>query len=67
MLSGVPKRGDTLEDWLEPVHHHVPLLTVLKPHRGWEMSYSGTRMTDSLKGDEKEALAKHQHRMGFWI
>ena len=65
LLSCAPKRGDSLEDRIEPVRHHVPLLTLLKLHKGWEMRHSGTRVTGSLKGDEKEALS--WHGMGFWI
>lgn len=60
-----PQDGDSLEVWTEPLA--ITCLDVLKLHKGWEMGYSGTRVTGSLKGDEKEALPKRQHGVGFVI
>lgn len=53
-LSCVTKRGDNLEDWMLPVYHHVPVLTVLRLHKGRHMRYLSTQVISALKGDERK-------------
>lgn len=66
-LSCVPKRGDSLEDWMLPVDHHVPVLTVLRLHKGRHIRHLSTQVIGALKGDEKEALSKHWWNIIVWI
>lgn len=44
VCPAVPKRGASLEDWVQPAYHRVSLLTVLKLHSGRHVTYPGIRV-----------------------